>query len=255
MSDQNLEEKLQTIIETIDVVNALTEPLTHSIKNLLELSAGSMNCEEASVIIRDGDDGDLCFLVAIGKVADQLQGMKIPSGKGIAGFVYSSGQPMVVADAGQETAFYDEVDKKTGYQTQTILATPLRHGDEIIGVLEYVNRVGEQPDESFTPEEMDKAAFFAEAIASLVSAYETAKLFRDLGEKMLDSKKALEFADVRQWLKNLRTTAEHREMINLAVMVREIASRGEAERLLCREILQAVLKYQDSGRETSYLSF
>jgi signal transduction protein with GAF and PtsI domain len=181
--------------------------------------------------------------------------MKSPSGKGIAGFVYSSGQPVVIADVGQEASFYAEVDKQTGYNTQTILATPLRHNGEIIGVLEYVNRLGEPPYESFTPFEMDKAALFAEAIASLVNAYESARLFRDLGEKMLADYKQTEFTVVRDWLKNLRSTSEHREMIDLALMVREIAGRGEPERRLCREILEAVLKFSDNSLETSFLNY
>jgi signal transduction protein with GAF and PtsI domain len=255
MSNPDLEKKLQGVLETIDVANALTEPLTDSIENLLNLSAGSMRSEEASVIIRDGENGDLRFLSAIGKVADQLRGMKIPSGKGIAGFVFSSGQPMAVADVGQEAAFYDEVDKQTGYSTQTILATPLRHNGEIIGVLEYVNRIGEPPFEPFTPFEMDKAALFAEAIASLVNAYESAKVFRELGEKMLNAEQETAFGEVRDWLKAVRATPEHREMIELALMVRELASRGEAERRLCQELLESVLKYSESNRETSFLNY
>lgn len=258
MADQekrSLEEKLRTVIETVDVANAMTEPLTESIKNLLYLSGRSMKSEEASVIIRDGDAGDLRFLSAIGQVADQLIGMKIPSGKGIAGFVFSSGQPMAVADVGQEETFYAEVDKTTGYSTQTILATPLRHNGEIIGVLEYVNRVGEPPYESFTPFEMDKAALFAEAIASLVNAYESAKIFRELGEKMLNNDEDVEFSEVREWLTNLRSTAEHREMIDLALLVKEISSRGESERTLCREVLEAFLRHSESKSETSFLSY
>lgn len=255
MSNPNLEKKLRGVLETIDVANALTEPLTDSIENLLNLSAGSMRSEEASVIIRDGDNGDLRFLSAIGKVADQLRGMKIPSGKGIAGFVFSSGQPMAVADVGQEATFYDEVDKQTGYSTQTILATPLRHNGEIIGVLEYVNRVGEPPFEAFTPLEMDKAALFADAIASLVNAYESAKIFRELGEKMLNVEQETSFGEVREWLKDIRATPEHREMIELALMVREIAARGDHERRLCQELLEAVLKFSEANRETSFLNY
>jgi signal transduction protein with GAF and PtsI domain len=258
MADQeksSLEEKLRTIIETVDVANAMTEPLTDSIKNLLYLSGRSMKSEEASVIVRDGDEGDLRFLSAIGQVADQLIGMKIPSGKGIAGFVFSSGQPMAVTDVGQEQSFYAEVDKKTGYTTQTILATPLRHNDEVIGVLEYVNRIGEPPYEAFTPFEMDKAALFAEAIASLVNAYESAKIFRELGEKMLNQGEEVEFVEVRDWLKNLRSTAEHREMIELALLVKEISGRGESDRKLCREILESILRHSDNTAETSFLSY
>lgn len=251
----NLEVKLRSIVETIDVANALTAPLTLSIENLLKISAAEINSEEASVLIRDGDDGDLRFLSAIGKVAEHLKTLKIPAGKGIAGFVFSSGQPMALTDVGDEDTFYAEVDKQTGYSTQTILAAPLHYNGEVIGVLEYVNRVGEPPFEPFTSAEMDKVSLFAEAVASLVNAYESAKLFRDLGDKMLSAPEKLKLEETREWLKNLRETSEHKEMIDLALTVRELASRGDAERRMCREILESILRFSDSSVETSFLSF
>ena len=162
---------------------------------------------------------------------------------------------MAVADAGEEKTFYDEVDKQTGYSTQTIMATPLRFNGEIIGVLEYVNRIGEPPYEAFTPNEMDKAALFAEAVASLVNAYESAKLFRELGEKMFGEGEAAKFTEVRAWLNDLRSAPEHKEMLDLAILVREIASRGEAEREMCCEVLEAIVKFSDSKSETSFLSY
>ena len=254
-TNNRLEEKLRSIIETIDAVNTLTEPVTHSIENLLQISAAEMNSEEASVIVRDGDQGDMKFLAAIGEVAEQLLDVKIPSGKGIAGFVFSSGQPMAITNVGEEDSFYAEVDKQTGYSTQTILATPLRYDGEIIGVLEYINRVGEPPFEAFTPDEMDKAALFSEAIASLVNAYETANLFRDVSNKMLASDELISFEEMREWLSNVRETAEHKEMIELALMVREIASRGEAERKMSIKILDAVLQFSNNNAEMSFLNF
>ncbi len=254
-TNTRLEEKLRSIIETIDAVNTLTQPVTNSIENLLQISAAEMNSEEASVIIRDGDQGDMKFLAAIGKVADQIIEVKIPSGKGIAGFVFSSGQPMAITDVGEEDSFYAEVDRQTGYSTQTILATPLRYDGEVIGVLEYINRIGEPPFEAFTPDEMDKAGLFAEAIASLVNAYETAKLFRDVSHKMLSDDELIRFEEMREWLQNVRETSEHKEMIELALLVREIASRGEAERKMSIKILDAVLQFADNRVETSFLNF
>ena len=47
---------------------------------------------------------------------------------------------------------------------------------------------------------------------------------------------------------------EHREMMDLAILIREIASRGEAERALCRAILESVLRYSVSRGDTSFLS-
>lgn len=251
----SLEKKLRAIIETVDVANMLSDPITKSIENFLHLTATEMNSEEASVLIRDGNEGDLKFLTAIGKVADHLINLKVPAGKGIAGFVFSSGQPMAVADVGEEDTFYAEVDKKTGYSTQTILATPLNCNGEIIGVLEYVNRIGEPPYEAFTPEEMDQAALFAEAFASMVNAYEISKIFTNIGDKILSVEKPVELSQVRDWLKNLRDSDEHREMIDLAILVREISRRGDAEREMCSQILESFLKYSNRQNETSFLSF
>jgi uncharacterized protein YerC len=162
---------------------------------------------------------------------------------------------MAITDVGAENTFYAEVDKQTGYSTQTILATPLRHDGEIIGVLEYINRIGEPPFEPFTSQEMDKVALFAEAIASLVNAYESAKLFRDLGDKMLSAGEKLKLEEMREWIKDLRETNEHKEMIDLALIVRELAGRGGAERQMCKGILESVLQYSDTKTEASFLSF
>jgi hypothetical protein len=43
--------------------------------------------------------------------------------------------------------------------------------------------------------------------------------------------------------------------MDLAILLRELASRGEAERDLCRDMLEAILRYSDAKGETSFLSF
>ena len=95
-NDLELSAKLKQLIETIDIARMMSEPFTGSINELLSTSAASMNSDEASVLVREGSGGDLRFLAAIGRVADRLIGMTVPAGKGIAGFVLSSGQPMAV---------------------------------------------------------------------------------------------------------------------------------------------------------------
>src|SRR6187551_2606624 len=96
-NDGEMSKKIQRLIETIDVANVLTDPLTRAVEDLLRVTAADIDSDEASVLVRDGDEGDLRFLSAIGKVAGQLIDIRIPAGKGIAGFVLSSGQPMAVS--------------------------------------------------------------------------------------------------------------------------------------------------------------
>ena len=253
------ESSLRDAIRAVDAANLLASPLKRSIENLLRVAGDAIGSDEASVLVRDGNRGGLKFLVAIGEVADKLMKVRIPPGKGIAGFVFASGQPVAIADVAQEEAFYAEVDRATGYSTQIVLATPLHLEGETIGVLEFVNRLGDQPYKPFTPDEMDRAAYFADAIATLVDAHETAGLIETLFELSVttsESGKATS-RDLLKWLKKVRSAPEHRDLLSLAIHLRDIVSRGDAERNLCREVLEALAHFTEkkSTSSVSYFDF
>ena len=255
----DFETQLRDTINAVEMANALTSPLKRSIENLLRLAAQSVGSDEASVLVRDGNEGGLRFLVAIGEVADKLLTMRIPAGKGIAGFVFSSGQPMAVADVAQEETFYAEVDRAVGFSTQTILATPLRVEGEMVGVLEFVNREGSPPYKPFTPDEMDQAAHFADAIATLVDAHESAGLIETLFEqstKATTTEGEQSGAGLRQWLREMQAAPEHRDLLQMAVALRDVASRGDAERELCRDVLDALARFTEkrAAASTGYSS-
>ncbi len=257
----DFETQLRDTINAVEMANALTSPLKRSIENLLRLAAQSVGSDEASVLVREGNEGGLRFLVAIGEVADKLLTMHIPAGKGIAGFVFSSGQPMAIADVAQEQTFYAEVDRAVGFSTQTILATPLRVEGEIVGVLEFVNREGDPPYKPFTPDEMDQAAHFADAIATLVDAHDSAGLIETLFEQSTKAATTTtageqSSAGLRQWLREMQAAPEHRDLLQMAVALRDVASRGDAERELCRDVLDALARFTEkrAAASTGYSS-
>lgn len=260
----SFEGQLRDAIRAVDVANLLTSPLKRSIENLLHVAGDAMGSDEVSVLVRDGNRGGLKFLAAIGEVAEKLMKVRIPPGKGIAGFVFASGQPVAIADVAQEETFYAEVDRATGYSTQTILATPLRVEGETVGVLEFVNRLGSPPYQPFTPDEMDKAAHFADAIATLVDAHETAGLVETLFERSVKANDEGEAKngnrksnDLLRWLKKVRSAPEHRDLLLLAVRLRDIAGRGEQERALCRDVLEALDRFtgKKSASSLNYFGF
>jgi signal transduction protein with GAF and PtsI domain len=258
------ESQLRDAIRAVDVASLMTSPLRRSIENLLHVAGDALGSDEASVLVRDGFEGGLKFLAAIGEVADKLMEVRIPPGKGIAGFVFASGQPVAVADVAREETFYAEVDRATGYSTQIILATPLAVEGETVGVLEFVNRLGDPPYQPFTPEEMDKAAHFADAIATLVDAHETAGLVETLFERSVkmgakgDAKEGEKVSrQLLKWLREVRSAPEHRDLLLLAVRLRDIAGRGDAERALLRDVLEALDRF--TGKKATsgegYFSF
>jgi len=255
--------QLREAVNAIDVSNSLTVPLKRAIDDLLQLAANAVGSEEASVLVRDGNEGGLKFLTAISDVKDELLKLHIPPGKGIAGLVFSSGQPMAVSDVSSEGSFWSEADKRTGFKTITLLATPLRSGGEAVGVLEFVNRPGEPPYPPFTPEEMDQAAYFADAIARIIDAHEIAELVESLFARSLKmivnetEGRQDSASDLREWANSVGSAPEHRDMLLLWISVRQIFSRGDADRELCRDLLEALARFTEkrSAASMSYSEF
>jgi transcriptional regulator with GAF, ATPase, and Fis domain len=255
-------EQVSQKVAAIDISNSLSAPLKQAIDDILQVAADSVGSADASVLIRDGHEGGLRFLLAVSDVEDKLLKIRIPPGKGIAGLVFSTGQPMAVSDVSAEGSFWSKADKETGFKTITLLATPLRTGNETIGVLEFVNRPGEPPYPPFTPEEMDRAAQFADTIAHLLNSYELAMLVESLFDRII--KTSVEFGDsgqadneLREWLKSSDAAPEHRDLLLLAVSLREIVGRGQAEREMCRDLLETLARFtaKNSASSSSYFNF
>ncbi|HEV2713920.1 MAG TPA: GAF domain-containing protein [Terriglobales bacterium] len=245
------------IAEGTDLSNSLTAPLKIAIDKLLQSSAEAVGSAVASVLVRDGNQGGLKFLTATSGVTDKLLALRLPPGAGIAGLVLSTNQPMAVADVSQEGSFWSEADRSTGFRTVTVLATPLRSNNEMVGVLEFVNRPGEPPYPPFTPAEMDHGARFADPIARLVDVYEMAQLVESLFNRSIkdllqtspgaDSGKGL-----REWLNENTLAGTHRDLAMLWISVHEIVMRGDAERELCRDLLQTLARFTEKRSGSSF---
>jgi GAF domain-containing protein len=260
-AETHIAQALKTI-SAIDVSNTLSAPLKRAIDDILQVAGESVGSADASVLIRDGNEGGLRFLVAVSEIEDELLKIRIPPGKGIAGLVFSSGQPMAVNDVSSEGSFWSGADKAIGFKTITLLATPLRTGNETIGVLEFVNRPGDPPYPPFTPEEMDRAARFADTIAHLLSAYELAVLIESLFDRTVKatvgaSETGKGENELREWLKSTDAAPEHRDLLLQVISLREIVGRGEAEREMCRDLLETLARFteKNSASSSSYFNF
>jgi hypothetical protein len=240
--------QLSELAASIDVSNSLTISLRRAIDELLQTASRAVNSATASVLIRDGDSGGLRFLTATSGVSEELLALRLPPGAGIAGLVFSTQQPMAVADVAQEGSFWSEADRRTGFKTVTLLATPLRGETDLVGVLEFVNRPGEPPYPPFTPAEMDRGARFAEPIARLVEAYEIAQLVESLFNfsirtSLTTKTHAQRQEDEREWLATNPAAGAHRDLLTIWLSLRDIINSGDAERKLCRELLEAVERF------------
>jgi GAF domain len=245
---KSLTTQISEVVNQIDVASSLTVPLRRAIEDLAKLAADSVGAAVASVLVRDGNEGGLKFLTATSGVSEELLALHIPPGAGIAGLVFSTTQPMAVADVSHEGSFWSEADRRTGFKTITLLATPLRANGEMVGVLEFVNRPGDPPYPAFTPAEMDRGSIFADAIATLVDAFEIAQLVESLFDysvrASLSASPPVDLeSDLREWLERCDAAGEHRDLMLLWVSLREIVTRGGAEREFCRDLLEMIARF------------
>jgi signal transduction protein with GAF and PtsI domain len=60
--------------------------------------------------------------------------------QGIAGMVATTGQTTNIPDAYENEKFNQAIDKKTGYRTRAILCMPIKSEDQVIGVLQLINK-------------------------------------------------------------------------------------------------------------------
>jgi len=124
----------------------------------VEVARAIFHAKAASVFLLDQEADELVFEAVAGEGAGELVGKRFPSSTGVAGWVLTTRQPLVVDDLSADTRFSREAAESTGYVPRGIMAVPLLVGERSLGVLEVLDRPAVS---TFTLAEMDLLALFA----------------------------------------------------------------------------------------------
>ncbi|MCE9578864.1 MAG: sigma-54-dependent Fis family transcriptional regulator [Deltaproteobacteria bacterium] len=119
--------------------------------------ATAMGADRATLWLVDGATGELRSGVATA-LDDEL---RLPAGRGLAGHVAATGAVVNLADAPGDPRWAPELDRKTGYQTRSVLAVPVVRAGAPIAVIQVLNKRGG----AFTAADEEFAAVLAEQIA------------------------------------------------------------------------------------------
>ncbi len=104
---------------------------------LAEAASDLTDADRASVFLTEPAQQDLEARVAL---KSDLP-LRVKAGKGIAGHVCETGQPLIIQDVYSDPRFNPEVDKLTGYTTNNMACVPIRHLYRTpIGVFQVLNR-------------------------------------------------------------------------------------------------------------------
>jgi len=115
-----------------------------------------------SLLLTDPKTKELVFKIVVGEVADSLQGMRISSDDGISGWIYHSGQAVVIEDVTKDNRFSNKIDKITHFKTESIIGVPLKSGEKVLGIIELINKLSGEP---FTPFDLNILSTIADFTA------------------------------------------------------------------------------------------
>jgi GAF domain-containing protein/FixJ family two-component response regulator len=123
----------QAISSTLDLEQALTLVMER-VNSMLKVEAGSL-------LLVDGDGGELVFQIALGEKSEHVKPLRLKMGQGIAGRVAQTGRPLLIPDVSEVPEHDKAIDISSDLLTRSVLCVPMIARGEAIGVIELVNKV------------------------------------------------------------------------------------------------------------------
>jgi signal transduction histidine kinase len=164
---------LERIVKVSQILNSTlsVEPL---LQIIIQAATELTNTEACSILLIDKRTGELRFAEATGGVTDALKKVSVPLENSIAGWVIRKDRPLLIRDAKNDPRWHRGVDESTDFETQSILGVPLKVREQVIGVVEVVNK---KTEEGFNQDDIQIATTLA---AHAAIAIENARLLDEL---------------------------------------------------------------------------
>lgn len=155
---ENFNKKLQFLHQISQQISE-KKPLSQLLHEIMESSKLLIKAEASSLLLFKEEDQQLLFFVATGEKGELLEKFRMDLGEGIAGWVAEKRKPLVIDDCYKDSRFNPDYDKKSNFRTRNMICVPMLRKDKLLGVIEVINKQGE---DRFDSEDL----FLMETLAS-----------------------------------------------------------------------------------------
>ena len=130
-------DRLQRLIEASKIVNSALD-LDALLGLILDAATRSIDADRGTLYLVDPEKSELWSKALQGT---SMTDIRLPIGKGLAGYVAKTGETVNIPDAYKDPRFNPEIDRRSGYKTRNVLCMPLRNKDGgIVGVFQFLNK-------------------------------------------------------------------------------------------------------------------
>lgn len=204
--------------------------LDHLLELIIESVTEVMKARASSLLLLDKKAKKLYFQVATGEKKDDVRKFEVSLGQGIAGYVAKTGKPLLVQDVTKDPIWDKKISESIGFDTKSIACVPMKIGDEVIGVVEIVDREDDKPIRS---EDMETLVAFANLAAStIVKAQEYKKVIEENVD--LRSQLELRYQIIGEGDKIKKMIVDAMKVANSKTTVLIVGESGTGKELLAR---------------------
>lgn len=244
-SDERFAEDLRDALMLAATTGAIAAPSQHLVllQSIVETAARVIPSDAASLFLVDAEAQELIFEIALGQKADEVKSFRVPLGHGIAGLVAVSGQPMTVSGVESDPRHASDISERIGYTPHSILCCPLVYNDQVVGVLELLDRRGAS---SYSPADIDTLWHFANQAAIALEQSQTYRNLTRIITSVMENAGRPSDSFARRtetFVHSLEEDRVYQRSLALADLVRQIAWQGEDELALCERVLHAFAQY------------
>ncbi|MBE0480376.1 MAG: HD domain-containing protein [Dehalococcoidia bacterium] len=136
------------------------------VDEVVTMTREALKASASSVLLLDRENRQMRFEFADGEAGEAVRKVTLDIDSGIAGWVAKHREPLVVNDVSADERFCSDVDSATGFLTRSMICAPLIVHDEVMGVIEVINK-------------LDGGCFTAGDLDALVSVASTAAIAID----------------------------------------------------------------------------
>ena len=146
------------------------------LQSVVDVARAIFGAKASSVFLLDEEADELVFEAVAGEGEQTLVGTRIPSGTGVVGWTLVTRQPLVIEDLTQDPRFARGIAEQTGYVPKGLMSVPLLAGEQVLGVLQVLDRP-QRP--GFSLQEMDLLSLFANQAAIALDLLQRSRRAKD----------------------------------------------------------------------------
>ncbi|MEE8392663.1 MAG: ATP-binding protein [Anaerolineae bacterium] len=172
---QQRNRELALLNQASQAFNSTTD-MDQVLVTVLEEVRCQLDVAAVSVWLTEPETSELVCLQAVGPNSETVRGWQLGPGEGIAGWVASSGESLIVADTQTDERHFKSIDQSTGLTLRSLLTVSLWVKQRVIGVLQVADTMVDR----FTPADQ---TFLESLAASAAIAIDNARLVETLRQR------------------------------------------------------------------------